>query len=302
MAVDLAAARQFMFRTARVLERHRLAVLLDGSPDEPVRDALIAYRNPDGGFGHALEPDVRAPHSEPASTLSALEVLASLRARTDPLVAEAAAWIDTIADADGGVPFVLPAAADYPRAPWMVASDGGSHLTFALAAVLWELEAPGPWRDRATHWCWAQLERPDSLSAFWVKFGLAFLDHVDDAPRAEAAIERLRPRLGGDGSIPVPGGTEDERLTALTLAPRPDGRSRRLFASDQIEADLDRQQDDGGWTFDWLAWTPAQEVEWRGLVTLEALGLLLSHKRLALPHRRPVASRPGPAPSAPSCA
>jgi hypothetical protein len=273
-----------MFRTARVLERRRLALLLHGAPADPVRRALVAYRNADGGFGHALEPDVRAPHSEPVATLSALGVLASLRAGDDPLIAEAAAWIDTIADGDGGVPFVLPEAAAYPRAPWMVASDGGSHLTFALAAVLWELDAAGPWRDRATEWCWAKLEGSEELSAYWVKFGLAFLDHVDDASRAEAAIERLRPRVEPDGSIPVAGGAENERLTALALAPQPDGRSRRLFSSDQIEADLDRleagQLQDGGWTFDWLAWTPAQEVEWRGLVTLQAVDQLLSHRRL----------------------
>jgi hypothetical protein len=286
MPIDLSAAEQFMFRTARVLERHRLAVLLYRAPPEPIREALLAYRNLDGGFGHALEPDVRAPHSEPVATSSALEVLAALHAHGDPLIADAGAWIDTIADPDGGVPFVLADAARYPRAPWMVPS-GGSHLTFALAAALWELEAPGPWRERATQWCWARVERPDELSAYWVKFGLAFLDRVDDAPRAEAAVERLRPRLGPDGSIPVPGGTENERLTPLALSPRPDTRSRRLFAPDQIEADLDRleagQQDDGGWTFDWLAWTPAQELEWRGRVTLDALSLLLSHGRISPP-------------------
>jgi hypothetical protein len=294
MPVDLAAAEQFMFANARVLERHRLAVLVYGAPPQPVREALLPYRNADGGFGHALEPDVRAPHSEPVSTLSALEVLASLDVVGDPLVAEAAAWIDTIADPDGGVPFVLPAAAAYPRAPWMVPSDGGSHLTFALAGVLWELGAPGPWRDRATAWCWDRLESPEALSAFWVKFGLAFLDHVHDAERAEAAVQRLRPRIGPDGSVPVPGGTEDERLTPLALSARPGSRSRRLFTDAQIQADLDRlesgQQKDGGWTFDWLAWSPAQEVEWRGLVTLEALGLLLSHRRLPRPRDRPAAA------------
>lgn len=294
MPADLAAAERFMFANARLLERHRLAMLLHGGPADPVRRALQAYRNDDGGFGHALEPDVRAPHSEPVATLHALEVLASLHAAGDrlaspdadhdPLVAGAVVWIDAIADSGGGVPFVLPAAAGYPRAPWMVPSPGGSHLTFALAATLWELDAPGPWREHATQWCWSALERPEELSGYWVKFGLGFLDHVDDARRAEARLEGLRPRLDADGSIPVPGGTQNERITPLTLSPRPGGRSRRLFDPEQIEADLDRleagQQDDGGWTFDWVAWSPAQEVEWRGLVTLGALALLLSHQRL----------------------
>ena len=116
-----------------------------------------------------------------------------------------------------------------------------------------------------------------------MKFALDFLDHVPDPARAGAAIESLRSRIGADGSIPVPGGTENERLTPLTLSPRPGARSRALFTDDQIEADLDRleqgQQEDGGWTFDWLAWSPGQSVEWRGAMTLRALATLHAHRR-----------------------
>jgi hypothetical protein len=289
MPVDVDSAERFMFANARLLDRHRLAVLLRGAPVAPVLDALRAYRNPDGGFGHALEPDVRAPESEPAATLHALEVLAEIGALEDPMVTGAAAWVATIADPDGGVPFVLPTAAAHPHAPWMVPSDGGSHLTFAIAGVLWEVGSSESWLRRATEWCWAKLERPDELSAYLVKFSLDFLDNVPDQLRASGAIEELRARIGADGSMPVPGGTETERLTPLTLSPRPGGRSRALFTDEQIEADLDllaqRQRDDGGWTFDWLAWSPGQSVEWRGAVTLRALATLGAHRRIELPHR-----------------
>jgi hypothetical protein len=288
MPVDFDSAERFMLANARLLDRHRLAVLLHGAPVAPVLDALRAYRNPDGGFGHALEPDVRAAESEPAATLHALEVLGGIAALDDPMVADAAAWVASIADADGGVPFVLPTAAAHPHAPWMVPSDGGSHLTFAIAGALWEAGSSELWLARASEWCWAKLERPDELSAYWVKFSLDFLDRVPEHARASAAIEDLRPLIGSDGSMPVPGGTGGERLTPLTLSPRPAARSRALFTDDQIEADLDvlqrGQQDDGGWTFDWLAWSPGQSVEWRGAVTLRALDTLRAHGRIELPH------------------
>jgi hypothetical protein len=284
--IDIHSAEQFMLANARLLDRHRLAVLLHGAPIAPVLDTLRAYRNPDGGFGHALEPDVRAPESEPASTLQALEVLTEIGALDDPMVADAAAWVATIADPDGAVPFVLPTAAAHPHAPWMVPSDGGSHLTFAIAGALWEAGSDEPWLARATEWCWAKLQRADELSAYWVKFSLDFLDHVSDQARAAAAVEQLRSRLDADGSIPVPGGTESERLTPLTLSPRPHGRARALFTDDQIDAELDRlgqgQQEDGGWTFDWLGWSPGQSVEWRGAVTLRALATLSAHGRVEL--------------------
>jgi hypothetical protein len=264
-----------------------LAVLVGGAPVSPVLDALRAYRNPDGGFGHALEPDVRAPESEPSSTLHALDVLDQVGALDHPMVADAAAWIATIAEPDGGVPFVLPTAAAHPHAPFITPSPGGSFLTFALAGRLWRAGSGEPWLRRATDWCWAKLERRDELGAYAVRCALDFLDAVPDEQRAGAAIERLRPRLGPDGSMPVTGGTENERLTPLTLSPRPGGRSRVLFTDDQIEADLDRleqeQQDDGGWTFDWIGWSPGQSVECRGAVTLDALITMRAHGRVELP-------------------
>jgi hypothetical protein len=120
-----------------------------------------------------------------------------------------------------------------------------------------------------------------------VRFALEFLDHVPDEQRAEAAIDRLRALLGGDGSLPVPGGLEGERLTPLELSPRPGLRSRRLFTNRQIEADLDvlecRQRSDGGWTMSFLEWSPGQGIEWRGMMTLQAVGTLAAHRRIRLP-------------------
>ena len=281
--VNVEAAERFVLGDARLLDRHRLAVLLHGAPVAPVVQALRAYRNVDGGFGHALEPDVRAPESEPASTLHALEVLAEIDALDDPMVTDAAAWIGMIANADGGLPFVLPTAAAHPHAPWMEPSAGGSHLTFAIAAQLTDARSTDPWLPRATEWCWNKLEDVDELGGYWVKFALVVVDAVPDATRAVSAIETLRSRLSADGTLPVEGGTADERLTPLDLSSRPGLRSRTLFTQDQIDADLDAlargQQDDGGWTFDWLAWSPGQTVEWRGTVTLRALETLRAHQR-----------------------
>jgi hypothetical protein len=284
MPVDIDAAERFIHANARLLDRHRLAVLLHAVPPAPVLDALRAYRNPDGGFGHGLEPDIRAPDSEPAAVVGALEVLAEIDALDDPMVADAAAWIATIAEPDGGVPFMLPAGAAHPHAPFLSPSAGSSFLTFALAGALQEAGSHEPWLARATDSSWARLDGPDELDAYGIKCALAFLDAVPDADRAAAAIERLRPRLEPDGSIPVRGGTEHERLTPVTLSPRPGSRSRALFTGDQIEADLDElergQQEDGGWEIDWLKWSAGQAVDARGAVTLRALTALRAHGRL----------------------
>ncbi|EFC82636.1 hypothetical protein [Parafrankia sp. EUN1f] len=187
----------------------------------------------------------------------------------------------------------------------MVPSEGGSQLTFAFAGVLRQLlaraaphvhaaDATRAWLERATEWCWAALADPGALGGYVLKFALDFLDRVPDAEHAGRSIEALRPHIGADGSIPVPGGTEAERLTALDLSPRPGLRSRALFSDEQIGAGLDRleqgQRADGGWTFDWLGWSPAQTVEWRGIVTVRALATLAAHDRI--PHPALAASHP----------
>jgi hypothetical protein len=284
MPLDLGSAEWFVLDTARLLDRHRLAVLLHGAPAGPVLDALRAYRNPDGGFGHALEPDVRDPASQPAAVLHALEVLHEVDALDDPMIDGAADWAARTARADGALPFVLPTAAAAPHAPWMAPDPDGSFLTFGVAAVLLRAGRRSAWLDTASAWCWARAERPDELGAYWVKFALGFLDAVPDDARARAAVEGLRPRVGPDGTIPVPGGTDDERLTPLTLSPHPGSRSRALFPDALVAADLDRleqgQQDDGGWTFDWLDWSAGQRVEWRGGMTVHAVRTLADHGRL----------------------
>ena len=157
-------------------------------------------------------------------------------------------------------------------------------FTFALAGLLWEAGSSEQWLERATAWSWAGLDDPGELEAYGVKCALDFLDRVPDEDRAYETIERLRPKLRADGSIPVRGGAENEQLTALTLSPRPGLRSRALFTDEQIEADLDRleraQEDDGGWMFDWVGWSPGQSVESRGVVTLRALRTLRARGRM----------------------
>jgi hypothetical protein len=116
-----------------------------------------------------------------------------------------------VAEPDGGVPFVLPSARGYSLAPWMV-PDGGSHLTFGLAALLGTANVESDWLSAATAWCWDRLQQPEGLSAYWLKYALEFLNRADDAQRAFATIETLRPLLNPDGSIPVSGGTAGRRV------------------------------------------------------------------------------------------
>jgi hypothetical protein len=282
MPVDHAAAETFIWSAARLLDRHRYAMLFSDGSAEPVVAALLGYRNPDGGFGHALEPDLRCPGSQPAATLYALEILHE----TDRLDSEEArgarAWIASIAAPDGGIPFAVPGFESYPHSPWWTAGPPSSFLTLGLAASLHAGGVTGDeWLDRATEWGWRTIEAATEPSGYLLKYACAFLDAVPDEDRARAAIASLRSRVDPAALAPAEA-AEGETLRPLDLSPRPGSPSRGLFTTAAIEAHLDlveaEQQEDGGWMFDWLAWSPAQTAAWRGIVTIRALTWLRDNR------------------------
>ena len=282
MPVDRAAAQGFIWSVARLVDRHRYAMLFLSGPRAPVAAALSGYQNDDGGFGHALEPDLRCPQSQPAPTLYALEMLQEARLSDSEMARGARAWIASIAADDGGIPQALPGFEPYPHSPWW-SSAPGSMLTFALAAVMHAGTLTGEeWLGRATEWCWRAIEGAATPSGYWLKFACAFLDTVPDEDRARAALAALRPRIDLAKLTPT-GGIEGERIRPLDISPRPDSRSRQLFSAADIDAHLDDveagQLEDGGWMFDWLAWAPAQTADWRGTVTIRALTWLRDNGR-----------------------
>ncbi len=283
--IDLPAARTFIAAHGRLLDRARFAMLADGEPAAPVLRALAAYANDDGGFGRALEPDVRDPSSQPIAVLSAFDVLEEAGAGDHPLALGALDWLETVTEDDGGIPFLLPSAEDAPHAPFLTPGAGSSfHMTSAVTAAALRLSDAArahPWVARATAYCWAHLPGEGAF-AFELKYGLEFLDAVPDEERAAAALEALRPLLPSDRGLPVRGGVEGEELGLHVLTPRP-GRARALFDPAAVERAFEahraEQRKDGGWDFDWLAWNPAVAWEWRGRLTADAVALELANGR-----------------------
>ncbi|GAA1592306.1 hypothetical protein GCM10009678_88200 [Actinomadura kijaniata] len=277
---DLARAERFVWLNARVLDRHRFALHFRGGPPGPLLAALRPYATPDGGYGHALEPDLRGPAAQPAAAQHALDVLHEAGADDDPAVTRVADFLTTITRPDGGVPFVLPTAPDDPHAPWWTTGDdppSALNPTATLAGMLHRAGSTHPWLAPATDYCWTHLERDRRHAPYDVLAALTFLDHVPDRDRATAALDR------NADAFRAPDGPGDHHRP-LDLAPTPDGLGRRLFDDATIDADLDalaaEQHDDGGWTFPWPAWTPAVRPEWRGLLTIERLRTLRAYGRL----------------------
>jgi hypothetical protein len=280
---DLAAATRFVDTNARLVERRRLAHLFEGGPAAAVVDAVRAYRNPDGGFG-ALEPDLRDPASQPAAVSLALEMLAEAGAFDDPMADAACDWLATISTPEGAVPFVLPSAAGHPHAPWLAPdAEPSVILTGMLAGHLHSQGSGHGWLGPASEWLWARAEEGRFEGAYQTRAIVHFLDSVADAARAEAALAGVAPAVAA--IVELDPDAPGEVHGPLEFAPLPGTRSRSLFDQATIDAHLDalerRQGDDGGWPFNWPAWAPGPELEWRGVMTVHALKTLHANGRPA---------------------
>ncbi|HEX9035741.1 MAG TPA: hypothetical protein VF808_02000 [Ktedonobacterales bacterium] len=290
--VDMIKAAEFIWRTGRLLDRRRFAALFLGEPSEAVVKALGSYQNADGGFGNGLEPDIRAPLSQPVPTWTALFILDEAGGFAEPtgapLVMRACDYLRTITTSEGGVPFVLPSVREYPRAPWWETEDSpraALNPTAAMAALLHKHGVAHPWLAAATDYCWRASDAITATSPYEMRAVLPFLDHVPDRARAEAAFARLGPLMLEQKLVALTPTSEEDTHTPLNYAPTPQTMARRLFADNVIAAHLDAlaaaQQSDGGWPISWLDWNPATTLEWRGAVTIEALSALKAYGRLS---------------------
>jgi hypothetical protein len=285
-APALERAAEFIWRHARLLERALFACRFRDGPADAVRAAVRAYRNADGGFGHALEPDVRAPDSMPLHCELALAALEAAGIRHPELAGGICAFLDGVAEPSGRVPVVLPAVLDYPRADhWNQPVFTGDSInpTGALVGLLTAQGVTHAWLERATAWCWERVEQPieeahDLLSA------LTFLRHAPDRERAAPLASRTAAQAEKTSWFLADPAATRYGLTPLTLCPTPDALGREAFADGLIEAHLDalaaRQQDDGGWPISFQPPSEAARFEWRGRWTLDALETLRAYGRL----------------------
>lgn len=278
-------AAQFVLANARVLERRRLELLLGIGDEHAVVTAVRAYQNADGGFGHALEPDMRTSTSQPQFAEIALRSLEGVERWPKEMIGPLLGWLEGASVDGAGLPFVLPAVGDAPHAPWWTPTETlEPHLnpTAAIAGLLLSAQIEHPWLDRATEWCFAQVEAGAPLDAHSMLCVLVLLEHAPDGDRAQRAFDAARaPVLA---NVVLDPQAEGYVKTPLDVAPRSRSIARQLFADEVLEAHLDvlvaRQQDDGGWPIPWDPPGGAAKGEWRGIVTVNALAALRSYGRI----------------------
>jgi hypothetical protein len=288
MTIDVPAAHRFVLDHARLLDRRRFELLFgDGDrrvASEPVMRAVLAYQNPDGGFGNALEPDVRSADSQTVCAEVALRMMSELEAVDIEAVRALCDWCAANCFDSGGLPFALPTIVSGPRAPWWQPTpDPSLNPTAAIIGLLTRFGVEHAWIGRATEWCWAELDsNPDAIDHHSALCAIEFLEALASDPRTDRIADVVRSKVVGE-LVEFDPTAEGYVFSPLQFARHPQALARPWFDDAAIDTHLDalaaKQQADGGWPITWEPPSAAALSEWRAIVTIEALTTLRNYGR-----------------------
>lgn len=292
-----ARARAYLFEAGRPLDRERFRNHFESGSAEAVVDALAAYQNDDGGFGHGIEPDVRTADSSAIGTAMAFRVLREVGAPDHEIARRGLAYLQGTFDRERSVwEIVPPSVGNAPHAPWWIYADAAE--TFESFAVNPTAEILGAFYDyrqqdllpALTPLVIARAEAMDELAhnAF-----LALSHLAQAASLPPAALHALQTRLvrAAPQTIALdPSTWADYQLEPLEALGTPDSFLAGAIPAEAVQANVEhtvrRQLPDGSWpvTWEWAfvdadAWAQA-ERDWKGkqivdkLVALRAFGAL----------------------------
>lgn len=286
-APDFERSRAFLWEHGRVLEQRVFERLFAAGGAEPVHAALAAYRNPDGGFGHALEPDARTSASQPLFAEFALRTLwlAEIDAVED--AASLLGFLEKASTYEGGVPSLLASARAAARAGHWTEPDPRAALatTAMIAGSLRQLGIRHPWVERATRFCVERIRGGAVGEAHAIRAAALLCETLEPALAREIEA-RLESSLRDAQWFALDPPVRRYALTPLDFVAAPDLPLARWFGRERLEAHLDdllaRRAPDGGWPVDWVPPPGAALGEWRARRTLEALRVLRDWGRLAV--------------------
>jgi hypothetical protein len=277
----------FIWQNARLLERAIFELNFHNGSPARILEILHAYQNDDGGFGHALEPDLRCPESQPLFVEFALRTMYDCNQRDAGIADAAFEFLSRHADLKNGIPLVFPSYRQYPHAAHMDSpyawQPSMERLTSLVGLLSWQ-RISHVWMSKAVEACieFAVNNRFTDVHTILNAFCLL------EALSAEQPVDQLFKRFAEDlarsnyycAEVPV----TDYCLTPLNFAMTPGSYCRRIFTDAQIEAhltELERQQEeDGGWPIKWDPPEGTSRMEWRAYKTVAALSTLRAYGRL----------------------
>jgi hypothetical protein len=299
-------ARNFIKTQARPLDRALFKHRFEGASPDLVIDELVRFQNDDGGFGHALEPDLRTPTSSALATEIGLRTLKELGCAADhAMVAGAVRFLIETFDSQQRVWRVIPHDAnDHPHAPWWHDEDGSLAHTFddfliipraSVVGLLHHYAAlvPAGWLAEVTEQTVATLEtiEDDAFAGGGDSLRYA-LRLAETKALPQSYRDRLAPRLCRLSRKFVSCDPQEWGgyvATPLKVAPTPDSLVADVLQGGlekHLDYQIDHQSPEGTWEPTWTwgdsypdVWEQVKR-EWRGELTLRTLTALQAFGRI----------------------
>lgn len=303
---SFAAARGYIMSHGRPLDQARFTYHFEDGDAAAVIQALAAFQNDDGGFGQALEPDLRTPASSAIATATGLAILREVDpAAGEPLVSGAVRYLlDSFDDAEKVWPIVPPAVEDAPHAPWWNWAESSSSFDgFRInprASILGHLYQFAAGQEPVASLLataadsllgYVESKHDDDLSMHDL-LSLLELVEADNVPETlrRTLLEKLH-RAAGRAVETDPARWTEYALQPLQIAPAPDSALATAVDRSAVDANLDyvirRQAADGSWNLPWswdfvdaVAWAQA-ERDWKGFHAVNHLRILAAYGRIA---------------------
>jgi hypothetical protein len=298
-------ARMFLKTQARPLDRAVFGYRFEGSPAEVVIAELAHYQNGDGGFGRALEPDLRTPTSSALATGIGLRVLKELNCPADDaMVKQSVQFLLETVDQEKKVWRVAPHDTNkFPHAPWWHDEAGSLARTFDDFQIIPRAEivgllhhfsdlVPGDWLDDLTQRTVACIETIEALGTGGGDDLAYALSLAGTEVLPYALKRRLLSRIRGVVPSAVSRNPKEWGsycISPLKIAPSPQSPVADLLWDDlqaHLDYQIDHQTPEGTWDPVWSwgdfypdVWEEAK-LEWRGHLTLETLTALHAFGRI----------------------
>lgn len=294
-AINDAEVREYLVRHGRSLDLALYEFHVGKGDSDAVLQELRKYQNDDGGFGHAIEPDLRIPHSSALGTCVAFQFLTEVDAgNEEPSVHSGVDYfVRSFDDELVGWRIIPPEANDYPHAPWWdyersLKTFGWGNPSAEILGYLIRYRAlleDDSLIDRVLAKAFNRLKEIDEPEFHELLNYMRLYQHVD-ADVQSALLEPLA-ELIQRAVVVDPGKWGSYGATPLTFARSPESPFAKLFAqevlNDNLRFMMNAMIDDSHWEPNWhwggtypQAWAQAR-VEWSSMITVDILLILENH-------------------------